>query len=99
LHHDGLAVNDHEKDSFFTEGSKIRFIKTNNDKKVIGRINDFVFMFKVHVSYKYGHLSAMDVVYENGLLNTTFTGKYIDIKKTWTSPVENVKEIMKPGSR
>ncbi len=97
LRHDGV-VKDYENACFLTEGPKIRFIKTNSNKKVIGRINDFVYMFKVHVSYKYGHLNEMDVVYENGLFNKTFTGKYGDIKKSWTSPVDNVKEKMKTGS-
>lgn len=94
LHHDGLAVKVYENSSLLTEGAKIRFIKTNNNKKVLGRINDFVYMFKVHVAYKYGHLSATNVVYENGLINTTPTGKYTDKRKGWTSPVENVKAIM-----
>jgi len=94
LHHDGLAAKDHENGSILTEGAKIRFIKTNNNKKVLGRINDFVYMFKVHVAYKYGHLSATDVVYENGLINTTPTGKYTDTIKGRTSPVWNVKAIV-----
>ena len=98
LHHDGVVVNDYENVSFLTEGQKIRFIKTNSNKKVIGRINDFVHMFKVHVAYKYGHLNEMDVVYENGLFNKTPTGKYDDTKKSWSSPVENVKEKIKTGS-
>ncbi len=33
LHHDGLAVKGHENGSILTEGAKIRFIKTNNNKK------------------------------------------------------------------
>ena len=94
MHHDGLVVKDHENGHFFTDGAKIRFIKTNNNKKVIGRINDFVYMFKVHVAYKYGQLNETDVVNENGLINTTPTGKYIDIRRGWTSPAENVKAIM-----
>ncbi|MDR4988788.1 MAG: hypothetical protein RG741_08145 [Bacteroidales bacterium] len=94
LHHDGLAAKDHENDSLLTKGTKIRFIKTNNNKKVLGRINDFIYMFKVHVAYKYGLLSATDVVYENGIINTTSTGKYTDKRKGWTSPVANVKAIV-----
>ena len=94
LHHDGLAVKENENGSLLTDGAKIRFIKTNNNKKVIGRINDFVYIFKVHVAYKYGQLSATDVVNENGLINTTSTGKYTDTRREWTSPVVNVKAIM-----
>ncbi len=96
LRHDGV-VNNYEDVSFLTEGQKIKFLKTNSNKKVIGRINDFVNMFKVHVSFKYGHLNEMDVVYENGLFNITSTGKYSDLKKSWTSPVVNVKEKIKTG--
>ncbi len=96
LRHDGV-INDYEDYSFLTEGPKIKFIKTNSNKKVIGRINDFIYMFKVHVSFKYGHLNEMDVVYENGLFNKTFTGKYSDIKRSRTSPVDNVKEKIKTG--
>jgi hypothetical protein len=94
LYHDRI-IDNYKNVSFLTGGSQITFLKTNNNKKVIGRINDFVEMFKTHVFYKYGHLNETDIVHENGLLNTTFTGKYIDIKKCWTSPLQNVKELMK----
>jgi hypothetical protein len=97
LHYDKV-VDDLGNARFLTEGLKISFIKTNNNKKVIGRINDFVDMFKVHCSYKYGHLNEMDIVFENGLFNKTQTGKYLDIKKSWTNPVENVKEKIKTSA-
>jgi hypothetical protein len=83
-----------DKAVFLTDGVKISFFRTNNNKKAIGRINDFVDMFKVHCSVKYGHLDEMDVVYENGLINRIPTGKYTDIKKTKSSPVDNLKEII-----
>lgn len=94
LLHDRV-IDDLNKAIPLIDGAKISFIKTNNNKKVIGRINDFVDMFKVHCSVKYGHLNEMDIVYENGLFNRSLTGQYTDIKKTITSPVENLKEKMK----
>lgn len=94
LLHDRVT-DDFNKVISLTDGAKISFIKTNNNKKVIGRINDFINMFKVHCSVKYGHLNKMDIVYENGLFNRSLTGQYTDIKKTITSPVENLKEKMK----
>ncbi|NOU46215.1 MAG: hypothetical protein HOO86_04045 [Bacteroidales bacterium] len=97
LSHDKVVV-DFENARFLTEGSKISFIKTNNNKTVIGRINDFVDMFKIHCTYKYGHLNEMDIVYENGLFNMISTGKYGDIKKSWTNPFENVKEKIKTNT-
>ncbi|MDP3463534.1 MAG: hypothetical protein Q8S18_12150 [Bacteroidales bacterium] len=81
-----------------TDGVKISFFKTNNNKKIIGRINDFVDMFKVHCFVKYEHLNEMDVVYENGIINRTLTGKYTDIKKTWSRPIENLREIIKTSA-
>jgi hypothetical protein len=97
LIYDGVVENI-EKTNFFTDGEKISFFKTNNNKKVIGRINDFVDMFKVHCLVKYGHLNEMNVVYENGLINRTPTGKYTDIKKTWSRPVENLREMIKTSA-
>ena len=92
------VLDDFKNAILLTDGAKISFIKTNNNKKAIGRINDFVDMFKVHCSVKYGHLNEMDVVYENGLINRTPTGKYADIKKTWTSPVENIRDKMETSA-
>lgn len=92
------------QDKFFSEtekalhlmtGAEVRFIKTNNNKKVIGRINDFVYTFKVHLAYKYENLSEMNVVYENGLFNSHITGQYGDKRRTFTSPVSNLKNKIK----
>lgn len=94
LLHDRV-VDNFENAKFLTDGSKISFIKTNNNKKIIGRINDFIYIFKAHCFFKYGHLKEMDIVHENGLINTVPTGKYADLKKRWTSPIENIKEIIK----
>lgn len=92
------VVNDFKNAILLTDGAKISFIKTNNNKKAIGRINDFVSMFKVHCFVKYGHLNEMDIVYENGLFNRTPTGQYADIKKTWTRPVDNLRDKMEPSA-
>jgi len=91
-------IFDFKNVNFLTGEAKISFIKTNNNKKVIGRINDFVDMFKIYCSVKYGHLNEMDIVYENGLFNKTPTGKYTDVKKTWTNPVENMRENIKTSA-
>ena len=74
------------------------FFKTNNNKKVIGRINEFSYMFKVHWFYKYDNVKEMNAVYENGLINQIPTGKLYEAKKGWSSPIENLKEIIKTGS-
>jgi len=92
------VIDDFKNVNLLTDEAKLCFIKTNNNKKVIGRINDFVDMFKVHCIVKYGHLNEMDIVYENGLLNKTPTGQYAEIKKTWTNPIENMKEKIKTSA-
>jgi hypothetical protein len=91
LHRDRF-FDDLKIENLLTDGEKISFIKTNNNKKVIGRINDYVYIFKVHCSVKYGNLSLMDVIHENGLINEIPTGQYSDIKKTYSSPLKNLKE-------
>ena len=77
---------------------KTTFYKTNNNKKVIGRVNDFVSVFKIHCAYKYESLKEMDVVRENGIINETPTGKLLEMKKGWSSPIRNVIEMMKTGT-
>lgn len=74
-----------------TDGATINFIKTNNNKKVIGIINNFVSVFKHHRYYKYDTLKEMQVVYENGLINSIPTGQYEANKNKWSSPIDNVQ--------
>jgi len=72
---------------------ELALYKTNNDRRILGTINDFIHHFKANCFRKYEHLSVMDIVYETGLINTIPTGKPRELKKTWTNPVENLKEI------
>jgi hypothetical protein len=97
LLHDGVA-NNNQMFTFFMGEPEINFFKTNNNKKVIGRINDFVNSFKIYVLYKDGSLDKTDLVHENGLLNSTLTGKYTDKIKRWTTPLDNIKEIINTSS-
>jgi hypothetical protein len=84
-------------ESVFSE-LKPTFYKTINNKKVIGRVNDFVSVFKIHCSYKYGSLKDMNVVFENRIINETPTGKLLEVKKSWSRPRQNVIEMMKTGT-
>lgn len=89
LLHDKV-VDDFQSARFLTDGEKIHFFKTNNNKRVIGRINDYVYSFKLHCIVKYGHLKEMNVVHENGLINDILINQFTGIKKTWISPIKNV---------
>jgi len=94
LVNDKIIESSELAESVFSE-LEINFYKTNNNRKVIGRINDFLDMFRIHCSYKYESLNEMNVVYENGLINNTPTEKLFDVKKSWSSPILNVKEMIK----
>jgi len=90
LQHDKV-ISKHESLELIFQFTGLKFYKTNNDRKTIGRINDFVEMFKTSRFYKYEHLNDMNIVYENGLFNATPTGKPGEMKKTWSSPIENLR--------
>lgn len=40
----------------------------------------------------------MHVIFENGLINQTPTGKPYELKKNWSNPIENVKELIKTST-
>jgi len=90
LKHDKIIGKDGFYESLFPL-EEMKFIKTNNDRKIIGRINDSVEMFKSHLFHKYDQLKNMNVIHENGLFNTSLTGKPGEIKKSWRSPVDILK--------
>lgn len=89
LEYDKIIGTNESCESLFPH-EELKFYKTNNDRKTIGRINDFVYMFKSHLFYKYDQLKNMDIIYENGLINSTPTGKPGEMKKTWSNPIENL---------
>lgn len=74
---------------------RINFYKTNNNRKIIGRINDFSAMFKYHCLYKYNNISEMSLAHENGIINKVPTRKLFEAKMIWSNPVKNVNEIIK----
>ncbi len=93
LYHDGI-INQDESFEVLTGAKEISFFRTNNDRKAIGRINDFAYLFKAHRFHKYGHLHAMDVVYESGILNGIPVGKPDEDKKSWSKASSNMKEVL-----
>ena len=94
LKYDKIIAENESFESLFPV-ENLKFYKTNNDRKIIGRINDFVNMFKTNLFYKYDSLKNMDIIYENGIYNNTPTGKPGELKKTWSSPIENLTNIKK----
>jgi hypothetical protein len=41
----------------------------------------------------------MPLIYENSIFNTTPTGKPGELKKPWSSPVQNMKKAIEENSR
>lgn len=72
---------------------ELTIYKTNNDRRILGMINDFIHIFKSSYFRKYENISVMDIVYENSKINTNPTGKPRELKKTWTNPIENLIEL------
>lgn len=69
LKNDQVIANSQDFDALFPRDG-FEFYKTNNDRKMTGRINDLVQTFKTYLFYKYNSLIEMRVVYENGLINS-----------------------------
>ena len=68
--------------------------RTNNDKKTIGTMNDFIYQFKVHKEYKYESLYDMDVIKENSLINDTPTRPKNKPYSNYGKPKTDMKEII-----
>ena len=69
------------------------FYKTNNDRRILGTMNDMIYNFKSNCLTKYRELTEMSIIYENGIINTMPTMKPRDIKKRLSIPIENLKEL------
>ena len=98
IRHDKV-INENESFEKLFSIENLKFYKTNNDRKIIGRINDSINMFKSNLFFKYDQLKNMDIIYENGLFNTTPIGKPGEMKKTWSNAVENIKNEIKTSAQ
>ncbi|MCU4166732.1 DUF6933 domain-containing protein [Carboxylicivirga caseinilyticus] len=76
-------------------GQELKFYKTNNNRKVLGRLNDFVNIFKYHCKDKYGNIDNMDFIKENGIINKVSIELTQENTKYWTKPFEEMKKLIK----
>ncbi len=72
---------------------QLTFYKTNNDRRILGVMNDIIYNFKANCLYKYNHISEMDIIHENGILNTMPTMKPRILKKKLSVAIDNLKEL------
>nr|WP_053180665.1 hypothetical protein [Sunxiuqinia dokdonensis] len=86
-----ISINDWNAHLFFI-----------NKRKCLAFVNNLTFytVFLTDIQKKdiheYQNLSEMRLVYENGLINNTPTGKLYEAKKSWSSPIENLNEMINP---
>ena len=71
----------------------ITFYKSNNDRRILGVMNDIIYNFKANCIYKYNDISEMDIIHENGILNTMPTMKPRIEKKKLSIPINNLNEL------
>lgn len=95
LVHDKILINSDSIEKVFP-GSELKFYKTNNNKKIIGRMNDFLYTFKYRVQYGYNHLNEVNLSFENGIINQTPIKIIKNDKKVWTTPNKLVLELKIP---
>lgn len=93
LKHDGVVANSEAFDKLFPRDG-FQFYKTNNDRRITGRINDLVQTFKLHRVHKYESFDDMRVAYENGLFNTIKNRGSGENRNKWSSAVSNFKKEM-----
>ena len=70
----------------------VSFSKTNNDKKAIGTLNDFIYRFKVELDY-FGW-SDQDIHNINNKLNDTLVGASRPKQGDYGCPMEDMKQLI-----
>lgn len=70
----------------------IQFARTNNDKKAIGTLNEFIFQFKVQCDYS--DMENQSVTYINSKLNDTLVGAGRPEKGNYGRPIEDMKALI-----
>ncbi|HXH99538.1 MAG TPA: hypothetical protein VNI52_04665 [Sphingobacteriaceae bacterium] len=70
----------------------VSFSKTNNDKKAIGTLNDFISRFKFE--FQYFGWSDKDLYEINNKLNDTLVGASRTKKRDYGRPIEDMKTLI-----
>lgn len=68
------------------------FAKTNNDKKTIGTINEYIFQFLANQDNP--HWWNKSLVEVNSLLNDSLTGAGRNKDRRYGRPIEDMKELI-----
>lgn len=70
----------------------VRLAKTNNDKKAIGTLNEFIYQFKVQHEFFDWHDKS--ITYINGKLNDTIVGASRPGKRDYGRPIDDMKSLI-----
>ena len=93
LKHDQIISSSEGFDKLFPRDG-FEFHRTNNDRKMTGRIKDLVETFKVHRFYKYESFDDMRIVYENGLMNSRGNKGIGEDRNRYVSAIEVFKKAI-----
>ncbi|AHM59238.1 hypothetical protein D770_04855 [Flammeovirgaceae bacterium 311] len=72
----------------------ITLARTNNDKKAIGTMNEFIYQFKVGCNWKYGGFYNIDLAELNASINDTLVGAGGDGKRNYGRPIRDMKLLV-----
>jgi hypothetical protein len=70
----------------------IRLARTNNDRKALGTINEYIFSFRAHTEFF--EWNDRDINYINGKLNDTLVGASRPGKRDYGRPIDDMKSLM-----
>jgi hypothetical protein len=73
----------------------ISFHKTNNNRVVLGVMNNYISNFKAYCFHRYSNVKEMNLTYENGLFNSTPQEIKLNGKKEWLNSKERIKLLIK----
>ena len=91
--HDGVI--DEQKIPLIKEAyGALTLARTNNDKKAIGTMNDFIYQFKVGCDWKYGGFYQIDLAELNASINDTPVGAGGDGKRNYGWPIRDMKLLV-----
>ncbi|MDF2437059.1 MAG: hypothetical protein K0Q95_1435 [Bacteroidota bacterium] len=70
----------------------VRLARTNNDRKAIGTLNEFIYQFKVQ--HEFFDWRNKSITYINGKLNDTIVSASRPGKRDYGRPIDDMKSLM-----
>ena len=71
---------------------RLQLRRTNNDRKALGTINEFIFLFKAHCEGQ--ALDNLDCSTINHYINTSLTGAGRTSRRHYGNPIQDMKDLI-----